>query len=142
MADLDDEVARFAADAVAASLDRGKGSLDYSTRSLDTVEELLGEAALYAGDMESTSIDRLVQCMGCYILEVARLANGGKFYWHEQRDQPVLVVGDPAYHIALLTWDRVRQRLAGDPADNIPFFYAGFEERVRKAVVGDHVLYV
>jgi hypothetical protein len=83
-----------------------------------------------------------VQYAGCYILEVARRAHGGTFYWHEARAQPVLVVGEPAYHVALLTWDRVRRRLAGDPADNIPFLYAGFAERVRRAVAGDQATYV
>jgi hypothetical protein len=43
-----------------------------------------------------------------------------------------LVVGEPAFRVAIMTWDKVRGQLSGDPADNIPFFYTGFAERVRR----------
>jgi hypothetical protein len=59
-----------------------------------------------------------------------------------RRNAPVLVVGEPAFRVALLTWDRVRARLSGDAADNIPFFYAGFAERVRQGEPGSDVLFV
>lgn len=142
MSDVRDEVKRMAAEAEAMFQDRAGGTLDYSRQSLDVVEEMLAEAAAYVAEMDVKSVDRLVQYVGCYIFEVARRAHGGEFYWHDSRDQPVLVAGEPAYRIALLTWDRVRQRLSGDPASNIPFFYAGFDERVRRAVAGDDALYV
>ena len=142
MSDIADEVERIAAEAVAAFQDRADGSLDYSPKSLHVVEQMLDEAAGYTADMDPKSVDRLVQYVGCYLLQVARRAHGGKFYWHDARDQPVLVVGEPDYRVALLTWDRVRRRLAGDSADNIPFFYEGFDERVRKAVLGDDAFYV
>src|SRR5438094_4381716 len=122
MSDIADEVERIAAEAVAAFQDRASGALDCSPQSLAVVDGMLDEAARYVGEMGAKSVDRLVQYAGCYLFEVARRAHGGKFYWHEARDQPVLVVGEPAYRIALITWDRVRQRLSGDPADNIPFF--------------------
>src|SRR5688572_19940427 len=142
MSDIADEVERIAHEAEAAFQERANGTLDYSSQSLDVIEEMLDEAVAYVAEMDAKSVDQLVQYAGCYIFQVARRAHGGKFYWHEGRDQPVLVVGEPAYRIALLTWDRVRQRLSGDPADNIPFFYAGFDERVRQAVPGDDALYV
>jgi hypothetical protein len=142
MSDIADEVERIAAEAEAAFQERANGALDYSPKSLDVIDEMLEEAAPYVAEMDATSVDKLVHYAGCYLFQVARRAHGGQFYWHEGRDQPVLVVGEPNYRVALLTWDRVRQRLAGDPADNIPFFYAGFEERLRRAVAGDDVLYV
>ena len=43
----------------------------------------------------------------------------------EQRPQPLLVVGDD-YSVAFLAMEKVAQRLDGDEADNIPFFYEGF----------------
>ena len=54
----------------------------------------------------------------------------------------MLVVGEPAFHVALITWDKVRGRLEGDAADHLPFFYAGLTQRARQAVPGDHALYV
>jgi hypothetical protein len=54
----------------------------------------------------------------------------------------VLVVGEPSFHVAMIAWDKVRGRLKGDEADNIPFFYAGFAKCVREAEPGSHVLYV
>jgi hypothetical protein len=54
----------------------------------------------------------------------------------------VLVVGEPSFHVAMISWDKVRGRLNGDEADNIPFFYAGFAKRVREAEPGNHVPYV
>jgi hypothetical protein len=142
MSDIAGEVERMASEAVLMCEDRAAGALDYSRQSLEVVEEMLDEAAAYVADMDAKSLDKLVQYLGCYIFEVARRAHGGKFYWHEERNQPVLAVGEPSFRIALLTWDRVRQRLSGDPADNIPFFYAGFDERVSRAVPGDDALYV
>lgn len=54
----------------------------------------------------------------------------------------VIVVGEPEFHVAIITWDKVAGRLSGDPADNIPFFFAGFTERVRAAVPGDRAIFV
>ena len=42
----------------------------------------------------------------------------------------------------MITWDKVRGRLGGDEADNLPFFYDGFAERVRRAAPGIRALYV
>ena len=54
----------------------------------------------------------------------------------------MLVVGEPKFHVALMAFDKVRGRLAGDKGDNIPFFYEGFAARVKSAVPGTKVLYV
>jgi hypothetical protein len=42
----------------------------------------------------------------------------------------------------MMALEKVRGRVGGDEADNIPFFYAGFAERARKAVPGDDALYL
>src|SRR5262249_566979 len=49
----------------------------------------------------------------------------------------VLVVGEPSFHVALLSCPRVALRLKGDPADNIPFFYDGFAKRAKAGRPGD-----
>lgn len=61
---------------------------------------------------------------------------------HPDRDAPVLVVGEPRFRVAILTWDKTKGRLLGDEADNIPFFYAGFAGCVRSATDGVDALYL
>jgi hypothetical protein len=142
MAQPDDEVTRLADEAVAAFQTRAGGRLDFTQNSLAVIEEMLDEAAPFLSDLEPQHLQRLVQLMGCYILQVARRAYGGKVYWHEQREQPVLVVGEPEFRIALIAWDRVQKRLGGDPSDSVPFFFEGFADRVQHAKPGDDCLYV
>jgi hypothetical protein len=141
MAELSDQIVRSARKAVVMSEDRG-GILDYSEASLAVVEEMLDEAGRWLTGLTPDQISTLVEDLGCYILEVGRREFGGRYQWHDGRDQPVLVVGEPAFRVALITWDRVRGRLGGDAGDNIPFFYAGFAGRARQAVPGTDALYV
>jgi hypothetical protein len=131
------EVGRFA-QGVAGEV----ASLDYSEASLALVEELLDEASDHVDTMSEQTVRNLAEQIGCYILEVARRMYGGRYQWYGDRNAPVLVVGEPEFRVAMHTWDRVRGRLAGDEADNIPFFYDGFARRVRSATPGTDVLYV
>ena len=142
MDELTQDVARAAASAVTTFGRMGSAPLDYSVASLAVVEEILAEVVAIATDPNPDRIEMLVEDFGCYILEVGRKEFGGRFTWFGQREQPVLVVGEPAFRIAMITWDKVRGRLGGDKADNVPFFYAGFAARVRQAKPGDDALYV
>ncbi|WP_020475330.1 hypothetical protein [Zavarzinella formosa] len=142
MADLAEQIAHSAAKVVASGESRNGSELDYSEASLAAVEAMLAEAAEFAGEMTPAHLTTLAQDIGCYILEVGRRSFGGRYLWHDQRDQPVLVVGEPIFRVAILAWNKVRGRLGGDTGDNIPFFYAGFAERVRSASPGTDALYV
>lgn len=142
MEELVQDIADAAAKAVEMCESEDGSELDYSETSLTVIEDLLAEAADWAAEMTPDQLRTLSQNFGCYILEVARRQFGGRYLWFDQRDQPVLVVGEPAFRVALLTWDKVQGRLSGDEGDNIPFFYAGFAERARLANPGDDVLYV
>ncbi|WP_141693735.1 hypothetical protein [Cupriavidus alkaliphilus] len=142
MSELQQEVQRLAAKALADFNDRADGRLDFSEGSLQIVEELLAEASMYREDLLSEAVEGLVTRFGCYILEVGRQQFGGTYSWLEERNQPVLVVGDPQSHTALGTWDKVRGRLSGDTGDNIPFFFEGFAERVRTSSGGGRTLYI
>ncbi len=142
MDELEQQVAEKAQRAVDQLRDRSDDSLDYGESSLTMVEAILAEASEYVDQMPEDQIDALVHLLGSYILEVGRREFGGKYYWHDGRDQPVLVVGEPDYKIAILTFDKVRGRISGDEGDNIPFFYQGFAERARNAEPGTDVLYV
>jgi len=141
-AELADEVRQAAEAVVTATRDRAGDRLDFSEASLDLIEELLAEAAPFVPELPPERVDGLVQQMGSYVLEVGRRAFGGRYLWHPDRDAPVLVVGEPEYRVAMLTWDKVRGRLSGDEADNIPFFYRGFAKRVGTATAGEDTLYV
>ena len=132
----------MAADAIETGRASDATKLDYLEASLEVVEDILSDAAGYASDLTPDQIMILAQNFGCYILEVGRREFGGRYCWFDQRDQPVLVVGEPEYRVALLAWERVKGRLTGDEGDNIPFFYAGFAERARRAEPGSDALYV
>jgi hypothetical protein len=136
--DLVDEVQRVAAGIAATRPDR----LDYSEGSLAVIEEMLAEAAEYVDGMTEELATDIAEQTGCYILEVGRRKHGGRYAWYEARNAPVLLVGEPEFRVAMLTWDKTRGRLSGDEADNIPFFYEGFAGRVRSAQPGDDALYV
>jgi hypothetical protein len=116
--------------------------LDFSEASLAFVEELLDEASEYVDTSSEDLLSGMAEQFGCYILEVGRRTHGGRYQWYGQRNAPVLVVGEPEFRVAVLTWDKVRGRLSGDKADNIPFFYDGFADRVRTATPGTDALYV
>lgn len=140
--ELQDEVVRMAAAAVENLQERVQGGLDYTSSSLAKIEEILTEAAGYRDRLSEEQVQTIAQMVGCYILEVGRRDLGGEYFWHEDREQPILVVGEPDFHVALMTWDKVKSRLRGDAADNIPFFYDGFAERARQAEKGTRALYV
>ena len=139
---LTQQIVDAAQQAVDLCESRPGGKLDYTEASLAIVEEMLAEAAHYASDLTPGQLTGLAQQFGSYILEVGRREFGGRYLWHDQREQPVLVVGEPKFRIAIIAWDKVRRRVGGDEGDNIPFFYAGFVERARKAKPGDDALCV
>ena len=142
MTNLAAEVHRFAELAVAMSRDRSGPVLDYSEATLSVLEAMASEASPYVQEMTDEQRQGLVQALGSYLLEVARRTYGGTYRWYQQRDQPVLVFGEPTFHIALLAWDKVNGRLGGDPADDLVFHYNGFAERARAPKLGERVLFV
>lgn len=139
--DLARQVADKAALAVVQFQERAGGRLDYSEHSLQVLDEMLGEAARYRDQMPADDQQALVALMASYVLEVARRQHGGDYQWDAQAQQPVLVVGAPRVHLALMAHAKVQGRLAGDRADSLPFFYAGFAARVRSAAPGTRALY-
>jgi hypothetical protein len=137
-----EDVVSTAKRAVETFHDRSNGGLDFSESSLSIVEEMLAEASDYVSEMPTSQISGLVQLLGCYVLEVARATHGGEYAWIDETRGPVLVVGEPQRHIAIATWDKVRSRLHGDPADNIPFFYQGFADLAKMLPPGRRTLYI
>lgn len=136
------DVVNTAKRAIDAFHERSNGGLDFSEASLSIVEEMLAEASSHAEEMPQSQISGLVQLFGCYILEVARTQYGGEYAWLDDTQGPVLVVGEPETHIAIATWAKVRGRLRGDPADNIPFFFQGFSDMARTPAPGKRMLFI
>ena len=142
MDELAEQVARTAVNAVEMSEVMSYGVLEYSESSLAILEQMAEEVVGYFEEMTTDQRETASQQFGCYILEVGRRQFGGRYAWFEQRSQPVLIVGEPAFRVAMITWDKVLGRLSGNSAYNIPFFYSGFAERVRRAEPGTDALYV
>ena len=137
-----EEVAAAAERAVTSLQARAGGRLDFSVDSLKAVDEMLEEASAYVADLDEAVVTGLVQQVGCYVLEVGRRAFGGDYYWHEEGEQPILVVGEPEAHVALMTWSKVVGRLTGDVGDDIVFFFHGFAEKAARPEPGSNVLYL
>ena len=142
MNDVLEEVLASADRAVASLQARAGGRLDWSVASIEAVDEMLEEASAYVGELDEDVVTGLVQQVGCYVLEVARRAYGGTYYWHPEGEQPVLVVGEPEAHVAIMTWSKVVGRLTGDVEDNIPFFFHGFAEKAAQPEPGSSVLFL
>lgn len=136
---MDSETQRMAAEAVEIASSMGK-SLDYTESSIPVVEEILELVSEHLDALNEAAQRLTAQRFGCYLLAVGHRTYGGRTLWHQQREQPVLVVGEPDCRIAVITWDKVLGRLRGDAADNIPYFWEGFAERARRREPGTDVL--
>ena len=119
-------------------LDNG---LDYSEFSLTVLDdEILNQFSENKDDLDSGMLDDIVAQAGSYIFEVARRNYGGKYYWYEHLNQPILVTGQPNFEISILPFEKVKQRIENGDEDNIPFYFAGYSKRVKKGTIGDKVL--
>ena len=139
---IQDEVTTAADRAVTSLQARAGGRLDYSPASLAAVDEMLVEVSGYAAELDEAVVTGLVQQLGCYVLEVARRAYGGTYYWHDEGEQPILVVGEPDAHVALMTWSKVVGRLTGDEGDDIVYFFDGFARKAAKPEPASNVLFL
>jgi hypothetical protein len=139
---IQQEVISAAERAIVSLQPRAGGRLDYSIASLEAVDEMLVEVSGYVADLDETVVTGLVQQLGCYVLEVGRRAFGGEYFWHDEGEQPILVVGAPAAHVAIMTWSKVVGRLTGDVGDDIAFFFNGFAEKAAAPEPGANVLFI
>lgn len=103
--------------------------LDFSVASLQIVDQILeGTAKYYKQEMDDEMKERVIKKAGSYIFEVARQNFGGRYYWYNQLNQPILVTGQPEFNLSLLAFEKVKGRLENGAEDNIPFFFEGFVE--------------
>jgi hypothetical protein len=139
---IQEEVTTAADRAVTSLQARAGGRLDFSVASLAAVDEMLVEVSAYVAELDEAVVTGLVQQLGCYVLEVARRAYGGTYYWHDEGEQPILVVGEPDAHVALMTWSKVVGRLTGDEGDDIVYFFDGFAGKAAAPEPGSNVLFL
>ncbi|HEY6160810.1 MAG TPA: hypothetical protein VI112_06290 [Bacteroidia bacterium] len=111
--------------------------LDYSVNSLEVVDALLEDASDVFEDLEEHVQKKLVTLFGCYIFEVARSNFGGSYFWYDKLDQPILVTGLPDFEISITAFEKVKGRLVNGAEDNIPFYFEGYADRVKKAKKGE-----
>ncbi|WP_313374430.1 hypothetical protein [Chishuiella sp.] len=117
-------------------------AFDYSVKSLESIDELLENLADFAEQMDEEMKSDLIAQAGSYIFEVARRNYGGKYFWYDKLNQPILVTGIPHFQISLVAFEKVKMRIENGQEDNIPFFFKGYEERVKQAKPGDNAMIV
>ena len=122
--------------------DKYDGAFDYSEKSLEALDELLDNFSDFADQMDDGMKEDLIAQAGSYIFEVARRNYGGRYFWLDGKNEPVLVTGLPSFEIGLVAFDKVRMRIDNGPEDNIPFFFQGYAERVKQAKPGDKAMIV
>ncbi|ADV47503.1 hypothetical protein Celal_0150 [Cellulophaga algicola DSM 14237] len=104
--------------------------LDYSVKSLEQVDNLLEEAIDFYDEMDEKQKQSLINSVGAYVFEVARKNFGGRYFWYDHLNQPILVTGQPEFEVSILAFEKVKGRLENGKEDNIPFYFAGYVERV------------
>ncbi len=118
------------------------GAFDYSIRSLNVLDSLIEDFSDFADLSDEEMIDDFCAQAGSYILEVARRSYGGVYFWEDNLRQPMLKTGFPEFEVSILTFEKVKNRIVNGDEDNIPYFFKGYSERIRKAVKGDIVTFV
>jgi len=115
-------------------------ALDYSINSLLYVDELLEHFHRKKHDLDKKTKSDIIGKAGSYIFEVARRNFGGKYYWFDDYDQPILVTGQPNFEISIIAFNKVRMRIDNGNDDNILSYFKAYEERIKRGRLGDKVL--
>lgn len=118
------------------------GAFDYSIRSLNVLDGLIEDFSDFADISDEEIIEDFCAQAGSYILEVARRSYGGVYFWEDNLKQPMLKTGLPEFEISILTFEKVKNRIINGDEDNIPYFFKGYSESVRKAEKGSVVMFV
>ena len=107
-----------------------KMHLDFSIKSLDEIDDFLDEMCNY--DLDEDSIYNIYTMVGSYVFEVARRQYGGRYYWLNEEQQPILVEGEPDFTVSIKAWDKVKKYLKNGSEDNIAFWVQGYKEHIDK----------
>ncbi|MBU5484590.1 hypothetical protein KQI86_09630 [Clostridium sp. MSJ-11] len=105
-----------------------KGNFDFSVKSLEEIDALLDDLSDY--ELDEDDLYSICSMVGSYIFEVARKNYGGEYYWVQEKEQPVLVTGEPNFSVSIYAFEKVRGRILNGKEDNIPFYFKGYIEAV------------
>ena len=105
-------------------------ALDFSSDSLDVVDEILETFHAQGGDLP----EPLLWMVSSYVLEVARREYGGRYFSGPESDPVVLVMGEPVVQVGIMVFGKVRGRVTNGEADSITFFYDGIEAAIARGV--------
>lgn len=139
--ELYEEIQAWAQNAIFNSPTWSINQLDYSQKSISVVEIILSEMAEQSLMLSEEQIIMATQEYGCYLLLTANKLYGGDFFWNSDYEQPMLIVGEPAASIVLLTWNKVKGRLMGDKTDHIAYFLEQFAQDAAQPEPGKKVIY-
>ncbi|WP_392566847.1 hypothetical protein RHO15_04530 [Utexia brackfieldae] len=140
--ELFEEINAWSNNAVLNSPAWSLNQLDYSEKSVSAVEIIIDEISAKHHEISEEQLDMLAQEYGCYLLITAWRLYGGEFYWNEDLQQPMLIVGEPETCIILLTWQKVKGRLLGDKVDHLGYFFEQFSLDAKATESGKQVLYM
>lgn len=140
--ELFEEINAWSSNAVLHSPPWSLSQLDHSEKSVSVVEILIEELAAKHHEISEEQLDMIAQEYGCYLLITAWRLYGGEFYWNEDLQQPMLIVGEPDACIVLLTWQKVKGRLLGDSADHLGYFFEQFSQEAKAPEAGKQVLFL
>lgn len=107
-----------------------RGNFNFSVESLQKLDDILDELNDY--ELDKSTLYSATSMAGSYIFEVARRNYGGKYYWDEERKQPVLVTGEPNFSVSICAFEKVKDRIINGKEDSIPFYFNGYMEAVEK----------
>ncbi|QIQ21579.1 hypothetical protein [Zophobihabitans entericus] len=140
--ELYEEIKAWSDNAILHSPAWSVNELDYSEKSLSAVEIIVDELSAKHLEVSEEQLDMIAQEYGCYMLIAAQRLYGGEFYWNEDVEQPMLIVGEPDACIVLLTWNKVKGRLLGDKIDHLAYFFEQFAADAKAPEAGKKVIYM
>lgn len=114
--------------------------LDYSVQSINVLDRLLCDITPNWGEMSADIKHEVITNASSYVLWVIKQQCGGSFYWSEQRLQPVLVIGEPNYRVALMAQDRVKNKVEKTDAPGIILLYRQVMDELQAAVSTTDIL--
>jgi hypothetical protein len=114
--------------------------LDYSQQSLIVLDRLLDDYSQQWKDLSSEKKNEVVTNASSYILWVACRQYGGNFYWSEEEQQPVLVIGEPDYRVATMPQNKVSSRIEQGDSHNIIIYYRKIAESIQQATNNSNIL--
>ncbi len=104
--------------------------LDFSCNSLSKVNELLDEVNDFVEDEDRKN--DIMTMAGAYVFEVAKRNFGGKYYWIESEQQPILIAGEPDYSVSIKAWDKVKKYMENGSEDDQKYYIDGYKEYIEK----------